>query len=66
MKKTTDKRFIEVSSEGTALGVQKKVFVDRETGVEYLFMASGYAGGLTVMLDRDGRPKVRTLTNLED
>lgn len=27
-----------------------------ETGVEYLFSANGYAGGLTPLLDRDGKP----------
>ena len=33
-----------------------KIFVDMETGVEYLFSANGYAGGLTPLLDRDGKP----------
>ncbi len=35
-----------------------EIWVDRETGVNYLFTASGYAGGLTVLLDKDGKPVV--------
>jgi hypothetical protein len=33
-----------------------KVLKDRETGVCYLFLKSGYAGGLTLMVDGDGKP----------
>lgn len=34
------------------------VLVDKETGVNYLFVQSGYAGGLTPLLDADGKPVV--------
>lgn len=34
----------------------KMVLVDKETGVNYLFVQSGYAGGLTPLLDADGKP----------
>lgn len=34
------------------------VIVDKKTGVNYLFAESGYAGGLTVLLNRDGTPVV--------
>lgn len=34
------------------------IYVDKETGVNYLFVANGYAGGLTPLLDRDGKPVV--------
>ena len=37
-------------------GVQ--IWVDKQTGVNYLFVASGYAGGLTPLLNRDGTPVV--------
>ena len=30
------------------------IIVDTETGVNYLFHTSGYAGGLTPLLDREG------------
>lgn len=33
-----------------------EIWVDKETGVNYLFHQSGYAGGLTPLLDKDGKP----------
>ena len=33
-----------------------QVIVDKETGVTYLFVKSGYAGGLTPLLEADGKP----------
>ena len=35
-----------------------EILVDTETGVNYLHYSSGYAGGLTVLLDKDGKPVV--------
>ncbi len=35
-----------------------EIWVDRATGVNYLFHASGYAGGMTVLLDREGKPVI--------
>ena len=40
-----------------------QVWVDKETGVNYLFVSSGYAGGLTVLLDKEGKP---TVTPIEE
>ena len=34
------------------------IYVDRKTGVNYLFTQSGYAGGLTPLVDREGKPIV--------
>lgn len=31
-----------------------KVYVDTQTGVQYLFIVNGYAGGLTPLLDENG------------
>ena len=53
-------RFIKVHSEN--LG-SEMILVDRQTGVNYLFVASGYAGGLTVLLNRDGTPVVTPIPN---
>lgn len=50
------KRFVKVVSEGTVTG--SEIWVDRETGVNYLFHFSGYAGGLTPLLNSDGSPVV--------
>ena len=53
------KRFETVYQQG-ALDVIE-VFVDKETGVNYLFRTSGTAGGLTVLLDREGKPVITSL-----
>ena len=54
------KRFETVYTEGNALSGKgsKTVLVDKETGVNYLFMVSGYAGGLTPLLDTEGKPVI--------
>ena len=51
-----EKRFVKVSSEGGLSGPACYVLVDRQTGVNYLYAASGYSGGLTPLLHRDGTP----------
>ena len=50
-------RFVKIYGQGT-LNVTE-IWVDRQTGVNYVFHASGNAGGLTPLLDREGKP-VRT------
>lgn len=50
-----EKRFEKIYSQGVG---SVEIWVDTETGVNYLFRASGYAGGLTVLLDRDGKPVI--------
>lgn len=32
------------------------IYVDRKTGVNYLFSSYGNAGGMCVLVDRDGKP----------
>ena len=51
-----EKRFVKVWSDG-AFG-SNEIWVDVKTGVNYLFHAAGYAGGLTVLVDREGKPIV--------
>jgi len=46
--------FENVYSQGT-LSITE-IWVDKETGVNYLFHTSGYAGGMTPLLGRDGKP----------
>lgn len=59
MKPIKSDRFICTEISGGAFsGVQCRVLVDRETGVNYLWTAAGYAGGLTVLLDSEGKPVV--------
>ena len=56
-----DERFVKMLDEGSGFSWQRTIWVDRETGVNYLWVASGYGGGLTVLLDRDGKPVVSSL-----
>lgn len=51
-------RFIFIQKE-SSLTKETKIIVDTYTGVNYLWHAEGgYAGGLTVLLDKDGKPVV--------
>ena len=50
------KRFVKIFSEG-AFG-SMEIFVDTETGVNYLYRCSGYAGGLCPLLDAEGNPVI--------
>ena len=56
-----DERFIKVLNEGSNWPTNREIWVDKTAGVNYLWIASGYAGGLTVLLDRDGKPIVSPL-----
>lgn len=56
-----DQRFEKVYSQGT-MNVTE-ILVDKVTGVNYLFRQNGYAGGLTPLLDRDGKPVVTPIQN---
>lgn len=59
MKPEKTDRFVCTEISGGAFEtIQARVLVDRKTGVNYLWAASGYAGGLTVMLDAEGKPIV--------
>ncbi len=54
-EKITD-RFKRIYTQGTFFGYT--VLVDRTTGVNYLFVSNGNSGGLSVLLDKDGKPIV--------
>lgn len=41
------------------------VVVDKKTGVNYLFVERGYAGGLTPLLDAQGNPIVTSVSDLD-
>lgn len=47
-----EKRFIKVYSEGAGAF---EIWVDKQTGVNYIFHNGGYSGGLTPLLDKDGK-----------
>ena len=51
-----DNRFRVVYSDGTQLseGGVRQILEDTQTGVNYLLWKSGYAGGITPLLDSEG------------
>lgn len=50
-------RFI-VAYEEHELTVTKTIYVDRATGVNYLYVSTGVSGAITPLLDADGKPVV--------
>jgi hypothetical protein len=50
-----EKRFEKIYSQGAG---SIEIWIDKETGVNYLYRANGYGGGLTVLMDKDGKPVV--------
>ena len=56
MMEQNKKRFVRTYTQG-ALSTME-IWVDTQTGVNYLFQTSGYAGGLTPLLDPNGHPVV--------
>ena len=61
MAKKEENRFEIQKSEtiGAFVGLKgATILLDKETGVNYLFYQEGYAGGLTPLLDADGKPVI--------
>lgn len=54
-------RFEKIYSQG-AVNVTE-IWVDKETGVNYMYHLSGQTGGLTPLLDREGKPVITTVTD---
>ena len=60
-------RFIVKEAGGTILkdsGVHM-ILVDRETGVNYLMVKSGYGTGITPLLGTDGKPIITPVNEIE-
>ncbi|MEW9097391.1 MAG: DUF6440 family protein [Clostridiaceae bacterium] len=58
-KKSSESRFEVIYEQGVLN--QCKILVDKKTGVNYLFTNEGNAGGLTVLLDREGKPVISNI-----
>lgn len=52
------KRFERILSEGSGFRGTNEIWVDTETGVQYLYHQVGYSGGLTPLLGADGKPVI--------
>ena len=46
-------------------GAYIEIWVDRETGVNYFYRTAGYSGGLTALLDQNGKPIVTPIKDAE-
>ena len=51
-----EKRFERIYGQGTL--ERMEIWVDKETGVNYIYASQGYSGGLTVLLDSEGKPVI--------
>ena len=49
-------RFDIQERESVGIMTEATVIVDKETGVNYLFVHRGHGGGLTPLLDAEGKP----------
>ena len=58
-----DERFVKIYLQGT-LSVSQ-IWVDTVTGVNYLYHAWTNTGGLTVLLDKDGKPVISSPAEIE-
>ena len=56
-----NQRFEKIYSQGTMSVTE--IWVDKETGINYLYHESGYSGGLTPLLDREGNPVISSIVN---
>lgn len=54
-------RFIKTYSQGVVNVME--IWVDKLTGVNYLYRTNGYGAGLTPLLDKDGKPVVTPIDN---
>lgn len=58
MAKQND-RFEVIFEQSSAMGMTvTRILVDKETGVNYIYHKDGYSGGLSPLLDADGKPVV--------
>ena len=56
-------RFEVIYKDVHSAGLEKRIiYVDKKTGVNYLYIQVGYSGGLTPLLDADGKPVVTNRT----
>ena len=52
-----EKRFVRIYKQET-LTTLLEIWMDRDTGVNYLYRRNGNTGGMTVLVDRDGKPLI--------
>ena len=63
-KDNKEKRFVKVYSQ-SSFAANNEVWVDTVTGVNYLYHTAGYSGGLTPLLDSEGKVVVTPIPQEE-
>ena len=59
-------RFVRVYSQGSGLGMLIQIWVDKVTGVNYMYQSFGGGGGLTPLLKSDGTPVVTPMSQYKE
>ena len=57
-----EKRFVKTYSQGLS---EIEIWVDKQTGVNYVCKSSGYGAGLTPLLDSQGKPIITPIIEEE-
>ena len=60
-----EERFIRTLQEASWSGCTE-IWVDKQTGVNYLYHTAGNSGGLTPLLNRDGTPVITSVPKDEE
>jgi len=61
-----EERFVRVYSQGSGLGMHIQIWVDKVTGVNYLYQGFGNGGGVTPLLKSDGTPVVTPMNRYSE
>ena len=60
-----EKRFVKTYNQGF-WGRTMEIWVDKKTGVNYLVTQNSYGGGMTVLVDAQGKPIVTPVREYEE
>ena len=61
-----EKRFVKTYSQGNAFNSRMEIWVDMKTGVNYLYNQCSYSGGMTPLLDAQGKPVITPPSQLRE
>ena len=65
MAKEKNQRFVRILDE-SGFVTANELWVNRQTGVTYLFHYNSHAAGLTVLVDANGKPVISSVPREED
>ncbi len=65
MAEKKEKRFVVTYNQSGFTSPSMQILVDKQTGVNYVYAAGGYGGGITPLLNPDGTPVITPIQDLE-